>query len=317
MKTIEILSMTGFARHEFEFKNSSYVFNLKSVNGRFLELKVRLPRPWADLEIEIRNFLGQRVRRGTAEFWIDATPLKTLSSSRETENRVQKLLMDFSTAILASQKLKKLPVKRNEIFEIILRNPAEWANNSSPETEANEDRISFENIKPALENLLNSFASSRKAEGQKISTQFHQGIEHLGALHTQITNEQTLWRETWEENMRKRISELSAQSGVNPPSEERILQEILILAEKRDIKEEIERIGFHLSKLRAIFEGQAVSTIKDKDFSKGKEIDFFLQELNREWTTLGNKIQRPDSAQKMVDSKLILEQLREQALNVL
>lgn len=300
--------MTGYGETRVKIADKSYKLFLKSVNSRYFDLKVRLPKNWAHLEIAIRNFVGSRITRGTAEIWAE----ETSDPSEKPTSNLFETLSSFQTALTQASKQKKFKFSSKVLTEILIRNPEIWKTPRSSVSDS-PTPLTFESLESGLEAVTADFMRSRKSEGEKLKHQFIDGLEFLKSTLEGIREKVLTWRAEWENQLRTRLQEVAKSSGVQLPSEDRILQEVLFLAEKRDVAEELKRIDSHLTALLDYFSDTTSGSL----LVSGKKIEFLLQELHREWTTLGNKTQNPDISFLVVEAKLKLDQLKEQSLNIL
>jgi uncharacterized protein (TIGR00255 family) len=161
-------------------------------------------------------------------------------------------------------------------------------------------------VSRAFESLLQALDVDRKREGAGLAAQLKTIHAHLSAHLEKIAAELPTVTKEWEAALYAKYEALTAEKNLTIP-EERIAQEILMIAERRDVAEEIARTKVHLGHLEEI--------LKAPPLDSGKKLDFLCQELHREWTTLSNKIQNQGLARVTMDAKLEVEKLREQAQN--
>lgn len=156
--------------------------------------------------------------------------------------------------------------------------------------------------------LINELQEARKIEGQQTAEALTQHMKQMNLFHEEIASSWPKLRALWESQFRTRIQKVSEELKIGMVSEDRILQELLILAEKRDVAEELQRIESHAEALRKMLDQPPENV--------GKRLEFIVQELHREWTTLGNKIQNAEVSKLVMEAKLTLEKIREQSLNL-
>ena len=294
--------MTGFASAEGVFEDaSSFQFTVKSVNHRFLDLQLRLPGGCEALEAELRREVKQRVERGHVEL--------TLEFGRGARGslRVDEEALD---ALVASVRAAagRLGLTREPELGALLRVPGVLL------TEARPARRGDGEVKAAvmalLPGLLERFDAVRLQEGAALEQELRDGVDRLRAACEGVLALRGGVRERQYERLRMRMQELLA--GV-PVSEERLVVEAALLAEKSDVEEEMVRLRTH---------GERFLAILDAGGPVGKRLDFLLQELNREANTLLSKTGSaagPDSF-AITDLGLVMkteiERAREQVQNL-
>ena len=288
-----IQSMTGYAVVEKSWNDKSYRFYLSAVNGRFFELKWRLPKIFQNFEHPGKKFLKDTLKRGNLNLWAEFSD----DNSQELS-----LKNYFSKLEQSLNEITNSSIPTPEKIQILNRHEDLWWDTRPPK---NQDFKEFQKILAALSEEL---TGSRQQEGQKTQTDLAQHLDQIKNNLDAITKQEPQIRQYWLDQYQQRIAELSELMQTQLP-EERYLQESLVLCEKRDINEECQRIRSHLSALDDLF-----NKIPD---SFGKRLEFYVQELHREWTTLGNKIRHAEFSPLVIESKLSLEKLREQCLNLL
>lgn len=285
--------MTGYAVVEKTWNDQSYRFYLSAVNGRFFELKWRLPRTFQNFEHPGKKLLKDTLKRGSFNLWIE-----TVGES----DKALSLKNYFNKLEQSLNEVKDSSVPNSDKIQILSRNSDLWWESKQCNS---GDFKEFQNILNALGSELQK---SRVQEGEKTQEDL---TKHLGQIKTSIatiTSNEAQTRQHWMDQYKQRISELGDMMKTELP-EERFLQESLALCEKRDINEECQRVQSHLSAIDDLF-----AKVPD---NFGKRLEFFVQELHREWTTLGNKIRHVELSQAIIEAKLSIEKLREQCLNLL
>jgi len=291
-------SMTGYATLEKEIGGKRFRLQAKSVNHRFLELKWRAPREWGSLEVLARQSAQKTLRRGAVDVSIE------VSDRRETvkpEEQAAKVVAAYERALERVQSNTML--SRSECASLLERTTSLWMGDKTPDEDLPADEA-----EKAFTELFQSLGRNRRTEGDRLKDLLQTHITKMGALLTEITARLEPARKLWAEQLKKRLEELAAEMKIAGPGQEKLLQELLFLAEKREVSEEIGRIGIHL--------GACQKLLADGDAAPGKRLEFLAQELHREWTTLGNKVQDAELAQKIIDGKLEIEKIREQCLNL-
>jgi len=295
----KILSMTGYAVIEKTFSGKTYKLHLKSVNHRFTEIRIRLARSLNSFETDARLLLPKKIIRGSCDFWSEEVNSGGQNKGLSAKNFFGQLMQAVQESKEAGGFFLPAPIRAL----ILSRFPQYWLGEENTLEEIDKD--DFLN---ALSELCAELEDKRAIEGLGVANALTQMLYEMSEIKNSIEKELPSIRSEWENSLRERIQKLCQDSGVPSPNEDRVLQEVLFLAEKRDVAEEIQRIGSHVTAI--------MDALNSPPNNFGRRLEFLLQELHREWTTLGNKIQNTDCSRKIVDAKLILEKMREQSLNL-
>ena len=290
-----IKSMTGYGAAKVSADGITVSVDLKSVNNRYLETSVRLPRVYLSLEEDIKNVVKQHISRGKVDVFI------TIDSSEADSVSVsinRKLAGSYVEAFREISELFSLP------FDItsgmVGRIPEVF---TVEKTEADNGIVSgilFETLRAAVED----FNSMRAREGDKLLTDIRERLQTIGGIvdRIELKAEETLV--AYRSRLTQKMTEVLSSSGVD---ETRILSEAAIFADRIAIDEETVRLRSHISQMENFFE--AGSPI-------GKKMDFLIQEFNREANTIGSKCQNSDIAHTVVELKSEIEKIREQIQNI-
>ncbi len=286
-----IRSMTAFARAESEQPWGSAQLELKSVNNRYLDIVPRLPDELRPLEPVVRERIGARLGRGK----LDCVFKISYASDRDTAFTVNETLAE--QVVRAVEQIQPMlgGVHGTTPMEV-LRWPG-VIQASAPDLEAIQTSA-LELLDGALDDLV----SMRAREGEKISAMI---VQRCDGIETIVSDLRARAPEILAETRRKiesRLEELKAQ-----PDNDRLEQEMLYLAQKLDITEELDRLEAHLSEVRRVLGSSEPA---------GRRLDFLMQELNREANTIGSKSADAETTRASVDLKVFIEQMREQVQNV-
>lgn len=300
-----IASMTGFGSAEGVIGTQKYRIEMKSVNHRFLDLKVRLPRELQSAEVAMKSFIQSRMNRGAVEVKIDRVAEGTSAPQVD-------VILDLVLAKRYHEKLRELQSALGLSEAITVREVATFPDvltRASTELSAEE---TWKQLEPLLAKALDALASMRRHEGTALAkvlldaaTELEKTIQSLREKRKAVTNR-------YPERIREKVKAIFetyplSEGNIQAVLEARISQELAMLADRTDVEEELVRFQGHLDHLRKILrEGGSV----------GRKLDFVLQELNREMNTLGNKAQDYGMSEEVVGSKVRLEQLREQVMNL-
>lgn len=290
-----VASMTGFARAEGEAPGVSWIWELKSVNARSLDLRLRLPPGFESLEPEMRAALSARFRRGNCEarLFLDRTAAPVFKVNREALAEILALMNDLASKVEAA------PPRLDGLLS--LRGVIESVEEDSP-LAAEERRAA---ILAGWSSALDGLAASRAAEGARLGTVLEGQIAEMAAQ----VEEAGVAAAAQPAAMRAKLAASLANfaGAVAPFSEERVAQELALILARSDVREEIERLKAHLDHARALLrEGEAI----------GRRLDFLCQELNREANTLCSKSADIGLTRIGLALKAAIEQFREQVQNI-
>lgn len=306
------MSMTGYAQTEWTHESRHFKFQAKSVNHRFFEFRMRAPRDWQMLETNMKNWCKAKLERGSVDFWIEEVPRSRNESDKGADHaKVQNMFLRLNDALKASRESSAwgrgwMPEAVRAL--ILSRMPDLWMEPSHsnmgdmPLPEEAE-------IKKLVEEVCDKLVEARGTEGEGTRKVVASYTQHIRELWIKVSNEIPAIREGWKTNLEERLNKLSESFAGGVLDSQRIYQEFVMLADKRDVAEEIQRIDIHLKALDQHIEAPTENAI-------GKKLDFFMQELNREWTTLSNKIQNAELNQSVGEAKMTIEKIREQSLNL-
>ncbi|MEQ9450295.1 MAG: YicC/YloC family endoribonuclease [Pseudomonadales bacterium] len=282
--------MTAFSRAARDAHNRHIVWELKSVNHRYLETQFRLPEAVRSLEHRLRDIARKHLKRGK----LDCTlKLESLSGTDGiTLNR--EVLLQLMAAIEQ--------VKR-DAPEIGGMSPMElmrWPGvlDDTPTDEALLADTAAELFEEALTDLI----QARASEGAQLRATIESRLEEIGQLINELKPLTANLGAQQKAKLEQRIAELNV--NLDPG---RLEQEVALLAQRVDVAEELDRLQIHVEEARSHINGHG---------PHGRRLDFLTQELNREANTLGAKSVLPETSQRAVDLKVLIEQIREQVQNV-
>lgn len=292
-----IKSMTGYGRGEVEALGQKWVVELRSLNHRFLELSLNLPKHLWALEDRCRKLLKNRLARGRVEV--------QLTWERDTE-RSYTLRLDPGLLGETQEILRQLRLQTDEPESLRLEHFLHFSDILvSRERPTPELEETWELLSQALTQALAALEEMRLREGAALRAEILSHLESLRRQSTRISEQAALLPQLWQKKLGERLEELLQQSGLL--DEGRLAQEVALLAERRDIAEELARLESHLYQFHQILEGQEPA---------GRKLEFLLQEMLREVNTIGAKAGDLEVTQAVLEIKGILERLREQVQNV-
>jgi uncharacterized protein (TIGR00255 family) len=287
-------SMTGFGAADAEGQGHKIRVEINTVNSRFLEYQVRLPKSVASLESEIKGLLTGLFHRGKI--------MVTISWERESTS--EDLVLDEVRTEAYLKIYRMLKDKFGITGEVSFRDFVSLPDLVRAETEENNIDEIWKIMKPALSEAAGAAVLMRQAEGGNLVEDMFQRTSAIGTETGEIEEKSSKNVDAYRQKLNSRIQELLSD---RPVDEQRIAQEVAMFAEKADIVEECIRLRSHLS--------QFEESLGEKG-PIGKRLNFILQELNREANTIASKSADYDISRRVISIKEEIERLREQVQNV-
>ncbi|HZZ07299.1 MAG TPA: YicC/YloC family endoribonuclease [Candidatus Binataceae bacterium] len=288
-------SMTGFGRAEIERGKVRVAAEMRSLNQRFFELKLNLPRTWGEHEAEIRKLVQSVIARGRVELFVRCTSLGPPPTTLRVNDRLAGLYVKELGRLG-----RRLDLVGKPGIEVLLHRP-EIFQVSEEETDSRPGvRLAF----TAITRALKALETDRKREGKALRADFIRRIETITEAVPKIERLAEASRGEILANFQIRLRDLMADLAVN---EKRLFEEASEAAQRADITEEVIRLRAHLHGLRELVESEG---------TVGKQIEFLLQEVGREINTMGAKSQSAALSRVTVGLKGEVEKMREQVQNV-
>lgn len=289
-----IKSMTGFGRGKYENEGRNYTVDIKSVNHKYTDISVRLPRFLNSEEDKIRKRISSAISRGK----VDVLVTFENYSSKGTNIRINKdLAKDYI------RELKELAEETDLKFNVDVIDISKFPEILKIEDEQDEELIGKE-LMIAVDDALNKFISMREVEGTRLIEDIESRIYLIQNKVNEITSYSSTLVTEYMEKLKQRVNELLEPSTVD---ENRLMQEIVIFSDKSSIEEELTRLKSHIS--------QFLELIKQSS-PIGKKIDFLIQEINREVNTIGSKANCLEITNRVIEIKTEVENIREQIQNI-
>jgi uncharacterized protein (TIGR00255 family) len=286
-----IKSMTGFASGETTTSHGELLWELRTVNHRYLDTQFKLPEGFRALEPQLRDLAAGKLSRGKLDASLQFRP----AVKPEAALQINEALAQ--TVIARAEKLAQGMDDPEDISPLdVLRWPGVVTEAAIDTTEL------FEPAKALLDSTLETLCAARGREGARIQTMLDERLDQISVLSAQVREIMPAILTGIRERVLERARQLETRID-----DDRLEQELVMLAQKMDIAEEIDRLDAHIEETRAAF---------SMDGAVGRRLDFLMQEFNREANTLGSKSADPATTKTAVDLKVLIEQMREQVQNV-
>ncbi|MFO7831086.1 MAG: YicC/YloC family endoribonuclease [Desulfuromonadaceae bacterium] len=288
-------SMTGYGKGSSNTDSARYTAEIKTVNHRYTDVSVKLPRALMFLENEVKNWVNDVLNRGKVDVYISregdaAESLQPQVNSGVAEAYVEvyrdlierfDLVKDIPLSVLAAQK-----------DVIVLK---------EPEIELSTAR---EGLKNAVTEALGAVVQMRRAEGKSMEEDIVVRLQSLEDLLHVIEGRTPEVVQEWQQKLHNRLENLLHEAEVDP---QRVAQEVAVFADRCDISEEVVRFNSHIGQMRDLL---------SQSGAIGRQMDFLIQELNREANTMGSKSNDAELTRNVVAMKAELEKIREQVQNI-
>ena len=290
-----IKSMTGYGKSELEVDLRRYQVEIKSVNHRYLDISVKMPKQISYLEEEIKRKISEKIKRGKLDVFITFE-----------NNSIKGKEIKINTEIAREyiKELRKLASEENLLDNIEVTEITKYPDVLSIQNLEDDDTIKNELLK-TVEEATSNLVKMRETEGNRISKDLLNRISKIQQKVIKISSLSTGLIEEYVVKLEGRIKDLIKDKEID---ESRLAQEVVIYADKCSIEEEVTRLNSHIFQ----FEKQ----IKDSQDAIGKKLDFMIQEMNRETNTIGSKANNLEITNGVIDIKTELENIREQVQNI-
>ena len=290
-----IKSMTGFGRSTYENDGREYIVEIKSVNNRFNDINIKMPRNLNYLEEKIRKQILSNISRGKVEVSIQLNNNSDLG---------KKINLNTDIAKKYVEELKKLSEETNIIDNINIMDVARFPDVLNIRIDEEAEEVIEKELFTALDSAIDSFLDMRQKEGSKIKVDLENRIEVIKQKIEQISSISAGLVDEYVVKLETRIKELLKTDVVD---QTRLAQEVVIYSDKCSVEEEITRLKSHISQFLNLL---------NENIAIGKKLDFLIQEMNRETNTIGSKANNLEITNFVVDIKTELENIREQIQNI-
>ena len=273
-------SMTGYGRGKYENDSREYIVEIKSVNNRYSDISIKMPRSISFLEENMKKIISNSITRGKVEVFITFTNNSDKGRSIEINRELAKNYID---------EMKKLAKQENINANIEVIDVMRMPDVLNVKMDENDEAVITEELLNCTQGAISNFIKMREVEGEKIKQdlsnrilKISEKIEKINSISTGLVKEYIV-------KLEKRVNELLKPDVVD---ETRLAQEIVIFSDKCSVEEEITRLKSHISQFTDLLE---------KENSNGKRLDFLIQEMNRETNTIGSKANNLEITNYVVD----------------
>ena len=283
-------SMTAFSRIDVNSEFGSLIFELKSVNHRFIEINFKIPELFKKLELQMRDLLKEALVRGKVECSIIINENTVLSETKIDQAQLENyldLMQKVKSKVGEPDKISITDVLN--LPGVLIQKPVE---------SSGLEKFCLEGFKETIKKLK----EFREIEGKKLKKDITEKIKFIEVHLENLEKELPRLLDLNRKRLEKRISDLAVQID-----RDRLDQEMVLLANRSDIDEEIVRLRSHSSE---------VMRLLDTDNAIGRKLDFLMQEMNREANTIGSKSLSEFTSKVAIELKVLIEQIREQVQNI-
>lgn len=290
-----IKSMTGFGRCEVQKDSRKFTVELKSVNHRYLDVNIRMPKKLNFFETAIRNLLKSYANRGKVDIFI------TYEDLSQAQVAVK------YNAVLAGEYLKYLKQMEEEFGlenDIRVSTLSRYPEVFTMEEQSEDEEELWNGLKEALEGAFGQFVQTRQTEGENLKRDILAKLDRLNELTAHIEERSPQIVSEYRAKLEEKMKELLADTQIE---ESRIAAEVILFADKICTDEEVVRLKSHISHMR--------NTLDEKD-EIGRKLDFIAQEMNREANTILSKANDIEVSDYAISLKTEIEKIREQIQNI-
>ena len=298
-----ILSMTGYGKAETTFRGKKLICEIRSLNSKSMDLSVRLASQLRAHELDIRTIITQRLERGKVDLAISEESTLSQGEGQSSVTPVNwQAAKEYASQYKAQMGVSEVPA---EVMAAILRFPDVLKVQEDTSDLTDEE---WSNVQAMLNKAIDAFVAFRSQEGLSLQNMFTEKLDGIADLLAQVEPFEKGRVAKIKERLEANLAQLSAQTQAEI-DRNRLEQEMIYYLEKLDITEEKVRLTNHIKYFRETMAGEGSGV--------GKKLGFIAQEMGREINTLGSKSNQSEMQIIVVKMKDILEQIKEQVLNVL
>lgn len=288
-------SMTGYGRSEAVVGSKKITVEIKSVNHRFSDYNIKIPRQYSYLEEHVRKMISESVSRGKIDVYINI----------ETQGEADKIItVNKELAGNYISAMRELCTEYGLKDDLTLSSLISFSDIFSSELKREDEDELWKNVSSVIQPALEAFISMREREGSRIEEDLVARVEYMAGLVREIDKRSPETVKEYQEKLYAKIHELLGEQSID---ESRILTETAIFADKVAVNEETVRLFSHFDEFKEIINSGEPA---------GRRLDFLIQEINREVNTIGSKASDLDIAKTVVTLKGEVEKLREQVQNI-
>ncbi len=290
-----IKSMTGYGRGENSTEDRKFTVEIKSVNHRYNDISIKLPRSMVFLEDKIRKTISKNISRGKTDVYISFETLSTDDVCVKLNDALAEAY--FEKLVILKDKFK---IESNDMLSLVARFP----DVITVEKVQTEENVIWDALSPALNEAISNFIDMRSIEGEALKNDILIKAENIEKLVKEVKERAPVVVVEYKEKLTARLQELMGQVDID---EQRIATEVAVFADRGCIDEEVTRLESHIIQLRNIL---------DEGGLVGRKLDFLVQEMNRESNTIASKSNDINITKASIELKSEIEKIREQIQNI-
>ena len=290
-----IKSMTGYGRGENSTEDRKFTVEIKSVNHRYNDISIKLPRSMVFLEDKIRKTISKNISRGKTDVYISFETLSTDDVCVKLNDALEEAY--FEKLVILKDKFK---IESNDMLSLVARFP----DVITVEKVQTEENVIWDALSPALNEAISNFIDMRSIEGEALKNDILIKAENIEKLVKEVKERAPVVVVEYKEKLTARLQELMGQVDID---EQRIATEVAVFADRGCIDEEVTRLESHIIQLRNIL---------DEGGLVGRKLDFLVQEMNRESNTIASKSNDINITKASIELKREIEKIREQIQNI-
>lgn len=288
-------SMTGYGRFSDCIDGYEITFEIRSVNNRYLDTNIRLPRIYGYLEEKIKKAIQKRAARGKVDAFL---------SVERPAGETCEIALDEALTAQYVEALHKIAKNHNLRDDISVSSVARFSDIFAKKIKEDDADAVWRAVEPVVESALDAFIAMRLREGENLFRDLDARLDRMEEILNQIKEYSGQALNLYREKLEAKLKEYLEDRNID---EARLLTEVGIIADRIDTGEEITRLGSHINQFRSLIRQETPS---------GRTMDFLTQELNREVNTIGSKCSMLEITQLVIDAKNEIERIREQIQNI-
>ena len=290
-----IKSMTGYGRYSDSIDGFEISFEIRSVNNRYLDTNIRLPRIYGYLEEKIKKAIQKKAARGKVDAFLTV---------ERPAGETAEIVLDEALAAQYVGALRKIAANHGLRDDISVSSVARFSDIFSKKVKEDDEDAVWNAVESVVEKALDAFLAMREKEGENLFRDLDARLDKMEQILEKIKAHSATALSEYREKLETRLKEYLADTQID---ESRLLTEVGIIADKIDTGEEITRLGSHIDQFRKLIR---------QDTPSGRTMDFLTQELNREVNTIGSKCSQLEVTSLVIEAKNEIERIREQIQNL-